>query len=257
VKAPTGRGWGGAHCHMGSAHKDLSTISAALVQASDSWWRPTLWASGKITRDLFLCHGSSLRNHPIGDTKFGIWANRLLWLPTGTDKKPANLTYTSRSKRRISHLFVRWSILLNGLGGNLSPSCCPFYPSTLSSYSWIRSVTHQSTMQDGWYVDRKHFFIVFLSSIQPLCLALYWPSTCIYQCCKCIWFWALQSKVQGQVYGIWTQAHIFLLELDIGTSLLLDPDLNQNHEKVFLKKEASFLNMWVDFFWNVDKWAQL
>jgi len=58
VKAPTGRGWGGAHWHMGSNHKDLSTISADLVQASDSWLRPTLWASGKITRDLFLCHGS-------------------------------------------------------------------------------------------------------------------------------------------------------------------------------------------------------
>ncbi len=47
------------------------------------------------------------RIHPIGDTKFGIWANRLLRLPTGTDKKPANLTYTSRSKRRISYPFVR------------------------------------------------------------------------------------------------------------------------------------------------------
>jgi len=69
------------------------------------------------------------RIHPIGDTKFGIWANRFLWLPTGTDKKPANLTYPSRSKRRISHPFVRWSILLSGLGGSLSPSCCPFYPS--------------------------------------------------------------------------------------------------------------------------------
>ncbi len=67
------------------------------------------------------------RIHPIGDTKFGIWANRLLWLPTATDKKPANLTYSSRSKRRISHPFVRWSILLSGLGGSLSPSCCPFY----------------------------------------------------------------------------------------------------------------------------------
>jgi hypothetical protein len=73
VKAPTGRGWGGAHWHMGSAQKDLFTISAALVKASDSWLRPTLWTSGKITRDLFLCHGNSLAFTQLGtpNSEFG------------------------------------------------------------------------------------------------------------------------------------------------------------------------------------------
>lgn len=25
------------------------------------------------------------------------------------------------------------------------------------------TITHQHTMEDGWYVDRKHFLIIFLS----------------------------------------------------------------------------------------------